>query len=377
MALEQEGYRWRNDDGNETGATWLENQDTPATFALDTGKRLRILVNATGDPANAKYRLEYKKSTDSQWQGVPVAGTPGHAITLATSSNISASGDNTTAQLAAPAGKNTSDFDTGRIWDDENGLDEIDVTSDDYTELEWCVQAVTGVAAATDVYQFRVTLEAVAAEADVATSGSGTNFVHAGSYVTSLNLTTYTVAAGDNLALYVGVAWQLAVTGVTVTWNGDGLTLVDEHDDGVGQNVFVKIYRLLAPDAGNHTLALSWTGANQCTVGALALKNVNQTTPEVVADTEKATATGTAIATGAVTCAAGDATFGIAGIEDAAAATAAFSSTDSQTEHWRQSTADEVAGAGSYALGGSSNNHQWTGATSRPWAAIGIHIQKA
>jgi hypothetical protein len=185
------------------------------------------------------------------------------------------------------------------------------------------------------------------------------------------------VAAGDNLALYLGVAWPIDPGAITAcTWNGDSLTLVDEHTDG-GENIFVKVFRLLAPDTGNHTLHLAWTNAYLCTYGVLALKNVNQTTPEVVADTEKATATGTAIATGAVTCEDGDATFGTAGIEDAGTVTAAFVSTDSQTEQWLETTEDEVAGAGSYALGGTSNNHQWTGATSHPWAAIGIHIQKA
>jgi hypothetical protein len=57
------------------------------------------------------------------------------------SANIAAGGEATTARLAAPAGKTTSDFVAGRRWDDENGADSVDVTADDYTELEWCLQA--------------------------------------------------------------------------------------------------------------------------------------------------------------------------------------------------------------------------------------------
>lgn len=70
IALQQEGYRWRADDGNETGATWLANQDTAIERAIDANTRLRVLVNATGDVAAAQYQLEWKLSTDSVWRKV-------------------------------------------------------------------------------------------------------------------------------------------------------------------------------------------------------------------------------------------------------------------------------------------------------------------
>jgi|GEM_PF-2514985 len=77
------------------------------------------------------------------------------AFVLSASANIIASGENTTVQLTAPATKSTADFDAGRIQDDENPADTIDITLDDYTELEWCFKVVD---AARDVaYQFRVT----------------------------------------------------------------------------------------------------------------------------------------------------------------------------------------------------------------------------
>lgn len=77
-------------------------------------------------------------------------------IILGSSANISASGQSTTAQLTAPSGKSTSDFVTGRMQDDENPADAIDITNDDYTELEWSLQA-TDQATASSVYHFRVT----------------------------------------------------------------------------------------------------------------------------------------------------------------------------------------------------------------------------
>jgi hypothetical protein len=78
-------------------------------------------------------------------------------IVLSASANISAGGSTaTTAQLTAPSGKTTSNFQAGKISDDTNPLPAIDLAADLYTELEWCLQAsedtVNG-----DAYEFRVT----------------------------------------------------------------------------------------------------------------------------------------------------------------------------------------------------------------------------
>lgn len=79
-------------------------------------------------------------------------------VQISVSGNIAAGGEDTTAQLTAPSGKSTSDFVTGRMWDDENGTDTIDITEDDYTEVEWCIKALSsGGAANADVYDLRVT----------------------------------------------------------------------------------------------------------------------------------------------------------------------------------------------------------------------------
>jgi hypothetical protein len=45
---EQEGYRWRNDDGSESAATWKASQDTTATTAVNNNVRVRFLINRTG-----------------------------------------------------------------------------------------------------------------------------------------------------------------------------------------------------------------------------------------------------------------------------------------------------------------------------------------
>lgn len=70
--LEQEGYRFRNDDGSESTATWLAGQDTAATVNTGTTFRLRVLVNATNDPSSHGYKLQWKKSSDDAlaWRDV-------------------------------------------------------------------------------------------------------------------------------------------------------------------------------------------------------------------------------------------------------------------------------------------------------------------
>jgi len=59
VTLEQEGFRFRNDDGSESAATWKASQDTNIDQPKNENFRLRTLVNATGDPASSAFRLEY------------------------------------------------------------------------------------------------------------------------------------------------------------------------------------------------------------------------------------------------------------------------------------------------------------------------------
>ena len=68
--LDQEGFRWYNDDGSESAATAIAAQDTNITQAAGTVGRVRMLVNATGDPATTQFKLQYKLSTDGTWSDI-------------------------------------------------------------------------------------------------------------------------------------------------------------------------------------------------------------------------------------------------------------------------------------------------------------------
>ena len=68
--FEQKHFRWRNDDGSETTATWAAAEDTPISLAKNTPVRLRVEIGATNDPASAAYKLQYRKVGDSTWRDI-------------------------------------------------------------------------------------------------------------------------------------------------------------------------------------------------------------------------------------------------------------------------------------------------------------------
>lgn len=65
--LTQEGYRWRLDDGDQANATWAAAQDTGITASANTTRRLRMLIDSSGDAPSANYQLEYKEANDANW----------------------------------------------------------------------------------------------------------------------------------------------------------------------------------------------------------------------------------------------------------------------------------------------------------------------
>lgn len=70
VVYEEEGFRFRADDGSESSASWLAAQDTDITRQVSVVTRLRAIINMTGDPVADQFRLEYKKSTESLYRAV-------------------------------------------------------------------------------------------------------------------------------------------------------------------------------------------------------------------------------------------------------------------------------------------------------------------
>lgn len=89
--VEQEGFAFGDDDGNEASHT-LDTQDTNVTEALGT-KTLRLLLNGTGDPASKAFKLKYQKNGSGGYVDVPVGATTEATPTV---SDATTDGDNTT-----------------------------------------------------------------------------------------------------------------------------------------------------------------------------------------------------------------------------------------------------------------------------------------
>lgn len=66
--------RFRADDGSESGASWLAAQNVSIYRAADLATRIRMLLQATGNPATQQWQLEYRLSGGS-WAAVPGAPT--------------------------------------------------------------------------------------------------------------------------------------------------------------------------------------------------------------------------------------------------------------------------------------------------------------
>lgn len=64
VAWEQEGYRFRNDDGSETTATWRKAQDVVDTVDKNENIRPRVLTDATGNPPTVTRTLQYKRDDE-------------------------------------------------------------------------------------------------------------------------------------------------------------------------------------------------------------------------------------------------------------------------------------------------------------------------
>ena len=107
----------------------------------------------------AKWLFVTNDTGDKNDPGFAVTVHRAHELRMIASANIDPSGEATTQAgggMTPPSGKSSGDFDAGRIQDDENPADTVDITLDDYTEMEWCFELKSNAPSA-QAYLFRVT----------------------------------------------------------------------------------------------------------------------------------------------------------------------------------------------------------------------------
>lgn len=175
------------------------------------GATLTAAIVKSSDFGVAIWSTDTVNTLSIDWISIDVNYTPpdtDNEIYIAVSANIAAGGEDTTARLTAPSGKSTSDFVTGRRWDNENGTDSLDLTTDDYSEVEWCIK-LQSPAVGSDYYDLRVynndtALDTYTTTPRVTVSGSAS--------LTATNITTGAPVFGTP-----AVGQKHALTSTTIT----------------------------------------------------------------------------------------------------------------------------------------------------------------
>jgi len=149
--LTQANWRWRNDDGSETTATWKANQNTAITLT-SVGEvirlRLEIYDNAGGAPIALLDTLQYATSTAGPWTNIDTL--PGlNDFMIAKTSAFVVQDEATTAQLPAPIALT---FVPGKIMVDSMVLKNYSISDQQRTEVEWTIKGTANTATNTTYY---------------------------------------------------------------------------------------------------------------------------------------------------------------------------------------------------------------------------------
>ena len=151
FSLEQEGFAFGDDDGNEATHT-LDTQDANVEEALGV-KTLRVIVNATGDPGALAYTLRSQKNGSGGYVAVPLAATT-ETTPTPTTDQATESGNNTEQATWAVSYPNASTGDLiifGISWDDSTTTTDVSEPAGPNSEVLSEVNATPCVSSSTEV----------------------------------------------------------------------------------------------------------------------------------------------------------------------------------------------------------------------------------
>ena len=154
----QQHYRWRNDDGSETTATWLAAEDTTAYLARSTTKRLRMEISSEGlgDTGAISYQLQVSQANPTSCASGTYTGVSSSSEWAIAASGNFADGAATTNVASGLTDENTT-FVAGLMEETSDTLNStIDLTNTQFTEMEWALQP-TSSAVGQATYCFRLT----------------------------------------------------------------------------------------------------------------------------------------------------------------------------------------------------------------------------
>jgi hypothetical protein len=153
----QVAYRGRNDDGDETTATWKAAQNTNWTQTVDVNFRVRLEVQETGAGAgnNKVWQLQYNLAS-AGWVTVNDVSS---VVRSSASPNVT-DGVGTTNQLTVGTGTFQGGSGSTGGFDEVNGAaggSTMDVAASGHSEAEFCVQIRSGDVTDGQTVQLRIT----------------------------------------------------------------------------------------------------------------------------------------------------------------------------------------------------------------------------
>ncbi len=145
-------YRWRNDDGSETSATWKAAINTPISVTDQSNLRLRIAMEETGNSSGQFTEAVYLEYSVNGGSYVTITGSGSEAFVMQSSSFVA---DNTiTTQQISP--NPFINFEPGYVrTSDAISYYTIDGGSGSFWEHEFCIKP-TASFSPTATYNFRV-----------------------------------------------------------------------------------------------------------------------------------------------------------------------------------------------------------------------------
>lgn len=150
-AFDQDSYRWRNDNGDETstGATWIAALNTapPSALPVDTNLRLRILIQETNSRSNVQAFEWWVSRNSGAYQQI----TTTSSVVKAVDSTYLTDGNSCTQQLGSGT------FISANQGQSEDGLwDTVNFTSLSEWEGELSFQIVGADVNNSDTLDFRI-----------------------------------------------------------------------------------------------------------------------------------------------------------------------------------------------------------------------------
>ncbi|WP_118976503.1 T9SS type A sorting domain-containing protein [Taibaiella koreensis] len=225
-SLRQTKYRWRNDDGNETTATWMAPQNTPVTIlSTTTSVRLRLEFDNDNGAAFSSVLSENLQYSIDGITWTTINGAPTNAFAYTTSTFVN-NGAATTLQM--PPGT-AGTFVPGRIVTTPS-LTPMSLNDGEKTEMEWVIKP-TANAVPGQTYFFQTAdqedLPLELGELTISPQCAGTptaGNLAAAMPVVECNQTTMMTITGSTIGLGINYQWQYGLNGVWTDFGGNAST---------------------------------------------------------------------------------------------------------------------------------------------------------